>query len=277
MSFPSLANEFDVRYMPYHSDKELKYLDSCSSLPISRPVDFPNLIETEPEFNELTNPTNLRLCDGIVTVLFKYDPDFLSRFLDFSIPEVFILREEHGSSLGDLVIWRKDRTVTVSFNWLLRVKHHGIECLMIPQCGFYNRLRNILDYDTRVVSTIHADGRWESISADGASMQFMPKPISPVEVTKAGMRMGQAMLIQERWNTHEPVEIHLSKSAWWDTVVHFAYGDRSKFTRISEAGTTWNVKANEMARRRGQLPKHRCGLKYGNAGWRSSNPEDNDR
>ncbi|KAG7006717.1 hypothetical protein G7Y79_00013g034890 [Physcia stellaris] len=206
MSFPSLANDVEVRQMARESDKELKYLDSCSSLPISRPVDFPHLIETEPHFNELTNPTNLRLCDGIVTVLFKYDPDFLSRFLDFSIPEVFLLREEHRSSLGDLVIWRQDRTVT---------------------CGFYNRLRNTLDYDTRVVSTIHADGRWESISADGASMQFMRRPISPVEVTKAGMRTGQAMLIQERWNTHEPVQIHLSKPAWWDTVVHFGYGDCS--------------------------------------------------
>ena len=116
MSFPSLASDKEVQDMAYGCDKELKYLDSCSSLPISRPVDFPHLIETEPYFNELTNPTNLRLCDGIVTVLFKYDPDFLSRFLDFSIPEVFILREEHRSVLGDLVIWSQDRTVTVSFN-----------------------------------------------------------------------------------------------------------------------------------------------------------------
>ena len=121
---------------------------------------------------------------------------------------------------------------------------------MIPQCGFYNRLRNTLDYDTRVVSTIHADGRWESISADGAYTQFMRKPISPVEVTKAGMRMGQSMLVQERWNTNEPVQIHLSKPAWWDTVEHYTYGDCSKFTCISEAWITWSLKANEMARRR---------------------------
>ena len=131
---------------------------------------------------------------------------------------------------------------------------------MIPQCGFYNRLHNTLDYDTRVVSTIHADGRWESISADEASMQFMRRPISPVEVTKAGMRTGQAMLIQQRWGTHEPVEIHLSKPAWWDTVVHFGYGDRSKFPRISEAWIIWSLRANEMARQRDQLPTHRCPL-----------------
>ena len=75
------------------------------------------------------------------------------------------------------------------------------------------------------------------------------------------MRTGQAMLVQQRWNTHEPVQIHLSKPAWWDTVVHFGYGYRGKFTSISEAWTTWSLKANEMARRRDQLPKHhRCRL-----------------
>lgn len=60
------------------------------------------------------NPTNLRLCDGVATILFKYDADFLTRFLDLDVPEVFFLREEHNVNKGDLVIWRKDRTVTVS-------------------------------------------------------------------------------------------------------------------------------------------------------------------
>ena len=74
------------------------------------------LIETKLYFNELINSIKFRLCDEIVIVLFKYDLDVLSRFLDFSISEMFILREKHRFVLENLVIWRHDRIVIVSFN-----------------------------------------------------------------------------------------------------------------------------------------------------------------
>ena len=74
------------------------------------------LIETKSYFNELINSIKFRLCDEIVTVLFKYDFDVLSRFLDFNISEMFILREKHKFVLENFVIWRHDRTVIVNFN-----------------------------------------------------------------------------------------------------------------------------------------------------------------
>ena len=216
MPFPSLESESDVQYLASGCGKKLRYLDSCSTLPAGRPVDFPHLIDTQPVFNELTNPTNLRLCDGVATTLFKYDPDLLSRFLDLSISEVFFLREEHKTSLGDLVIWRKDRTVIVSWPGFIPGSscHFHRRMLMYQQCAFYNRVNNVLDYESRVTSRIHDDGRWEATSADGATMQFMPKPISPVEVTKNGMRLGQAMLVHEKWSNDGPAEIHTSKPDW---------------------------------------------------------------
>ena len=61
-------------------------------------------IETKLYFNELINSIKLRLCDEIITVLFKYDFDVLSRFFDFNISKVFILREKHKFVLGNFVI-----------------------------------------------------------------------------------------------------------------------------------------------------------------------------
>ena len=100
------------------------------------------------------------------------------------------------------------------------------ETLMNQHCGFYNRVNNILDYDTRVISHIHIDGRWEATSADGAIMQFMPRPISPVEFPMCAMRLGQTMLVQEFWITDGLVEI---QPAWRDSVEHSLCGDLCEF------------------------------------------------
>ena len=114
MSFPSLENDSELQYGSIDIERPLKYLDACPELPSSRPVNFPHIIDTQPVFNELTDPVKLRLCDGIATVLFHYDPAFLSRFLNPCIPEVFFLREENTKHKEDCVIYRKNRTVTVS-------------------------------------------------------------------------------------------------------------------------------------------------------------------
>ena len=55
-------------------------------------------------------------------------------------------------------------------------------------------------------------------------MQFMSRPISPVELTKFGMRSAQALLIYEKWGTEEPAKIRTTKPEWWDSVNHYGYG-----------------------------------------------------
>lgn len=104
MAFASLEDEDDISCESSFSNRPLKYLDSNPRLPASRPVDFSHLIDVEPVFNENTDPVNLRLCDGVVTVLSKYDENLLSRFLNLDVPEVFFLREEHKAHLEDMVI-----------------------------------------------------------------------------------------------------------------------------------------------------------------------------
>ncbi|KAI4146371.1 MAG: hypothetical protein L6R39_003477, partial [Caloplaca ligustica] len=183
MAFASLEDEDDISCESSFSNRPLKYLDSNPRLPASRPVDFSHLIDVEPVFNENTDPVNLRLCDGVVTVLSKYDENLLSRFLNLDVPEVFFLREEHKAHLEDMF-------------------------------GFYNRRGNTVEYGERVFSKIHDDGRWETTSADGAAMQLMPKSIPPVELTKFGMRMAQSMLVGEKWSTQKPVKIQTSKPEW---------------------------------------------------------------
>ena len=128
-------------------------------------------------------------------------------------------------------------------------------------------MNNVLDYETRIISHIHEDGRWEAISADGAVMQFMPRPIAPVEITKSAMRMGQALLVHEKWSTNEPVEIHTSKPAWWDTVERFLYGDRCESTCITQAVTCLEEANRMVISRRHFLRARHCYLKNCRHGW----------
>ena len=124
MPFSSLENERDIHYdYAGFRSRSLKYIDS-TILPASRSVDFPHIINTTPIFNEETNPTDLRLCGGIATVLFRSDPDLLTKLLDCEVPEFFFLREENRASLGDMVIFRENRTVTVSLARRLPLTSH---------------------------------------------------------------------------------------------------------------------------------------------------------
>ena len=110
MPFRSLEKGLDIQNRAYHErDKELKYLKTFPSPPASRPVDFIHIIRTGPVFNELKDPTDLRLCDGIATILFKHDEEVLS-----DVTEVFFLRKERNTSRDDVQTWKNERTVTVS-------------------------------------------------------------------------------------------------------------------------------------------------------------------
>ena len=148
MPFPSLENDSDLQYASIDIQRTLKYLDAHPELPSSRGVDFPHIIDTQPVFNELTDPVKLRLCDGVATVLFHYDAAFLSQFLDLSISEVFFLREENTRHMEDLVIYRNHRTVTVS----LKSRHLRITILPL-YLSYHIDHRIITDLICSVVPT----------------------------------------------------------------------------------------------------------------------------
>lgn len=95
-----------------------KYLDTCPDLlPPDAPVGHPHLMDTT-NFNEYTPRENLRVADGIATVLFNYDPKALRSFLNLDQPEFEFLRHEESTIMNDLFIGRKGLTVTASHLFL---------------------------------------------------------------------------------------------------------------------------------------------------------------
>ena len=109
------VSESDINWSGLaEGERDLEYLPDYQDLPICRPVGFPHIVKLE-SVDEFASPIKLRLPDGVVTVLFHYDPQFLARSLDLSQHKVFFHRHENSDSVErDFVIERVGSEVMVS-------------------------------------------------------------------------------------------------------------------------------------------------------------------
>ncbi|KAL8656146.1 MAG: hypothetical protein Q9226_002770 [Calogaya cf. arnoldii] len=84
----------------------VRFIDVYDRLPASAPVGHPHTFE---DFNEVTNKDNLRLADGICTMLYNWKPSVLKDFLDLRIPSIEIVRHEKVTFRRDMIIARHER------------------------------------------------------------------------------------------------------------------------------------------------------------------------
>ena len=96
-------------------DPQLKYLSTCPLLPPERPVGFPHLIDTE-KLHEDTDTDDLRLADGIATMIYKWKPAELEKFLRVGNTKYDLLRDEreNRTTIFNIKIRRVGNLVTVS-------------------------------------------------------------------------------------------------------------------------------------------------------------------
>ena len=96
-------------------NEEPTYLESCPDvLPADKPVGHPHLIECEPRLSYDVDRTKLRLADGIATVLYNYDPEFLRKFLDLKIYCITFNCHTDNNVLPSWDLMRLGGRVTVS-------------------------------------------------------------------------------------------------------------------------------------------------------------------
>lgn len=87
------------------------YSDAYDGLPITAPIGCPHLIKPGPHLEDERVIKNLRMADGVVTLLYHYHPDLLTKFLDKNISECDFVRCD--SVNGNLSIVRDGNDVIV--------------------------------------------------------------------------------------------------------------------------------------------------------------------
>lgn len=88
------------------------YSDAYEGLPVTAPIGFPHLITLGPHVGDPMLYRELHIADGVATMLYHYNPDVLTKFLDMSIAEVSFARKNRVE--GELWIKRTDRDILVS-------------------------------------------------------------------------------------------------------------------------------------------------------------------
>ena len=88
------------------------YSDAYEGLPITAPIGCPHLIKLGPHLDNEALIQDLRIPDGIATLLYHYNPDVLTKFLDKKIVEFEFCRKDMLK--GDLCISRGDSSIMVS-------------------------------------------------------------------------------------------------------------------------------------------------------------------
>ncbi len=89
----------------------LAYHTSYLGLPACAPLGHPHVISQE--FQEGSDITNLRAADGVVTLLYKWNPDALYAFLELSYDYFEFVRREKDEAYQHLIVVRRGRKVTV--------------------------------------------------------------------------------------------------------------------------------------------------------------------
>ena len=91
--------------------EDLHYDSSFLAFPTGGPIGHPHIISAD--FDEATDTTDLRAADGVVTLLYKWDPDALCDFLDLRYNYFEFTRLEKDNATQSLIIIRRGREVTV--------------------------------------------------------------------------------------------------------------------------------------------------------------------
>jgi hypothetical protein len=113
--------------------RPLQYSNDYPYLPASAPVNHPHLIDTANWDESITDLQNLRLADGILTLMYKWKPIAVNKFLDYTFYThvVFTRSPRETSDLGrDLVVIRKGNHVHVRY--VLRASY---SCLGVESAG----------------------------------------------------------------------------------------------------------------------------------------------
>lgn len=88
------------------------YSDAYEGLPTTAPIGCPHLIKLGPHLEDEALIKDLHIADGIATVLYHYNPDVLTKFLDKKTVEFEFYRKDMLK--GDLCINRGRSTIMVS-------------------------------------------------------------------------------------------------------------------------------------------------------------------
>ena len=94
--------------------KPLFYQAVDEDLPVLAAIGYPRIVDLGVFFDKQFDNTHIQAADGVATVLFMYDPAFMKKFFDLSIPTIHFLRKvsaEYDNS--QFIIDRKDNMVTV--------------------------------------------------------------------------------------------------------------------------------------------------------------------
>ena len=93
---------------------KLTYLGDYAQLPVDAPVGHPHLVDPASVDEEFL-PEDLTIADLVVTILFKFQPEALTAFLDLDRPKVHYIEGGTRGCRLDFCIKRDKRVVTVSF------------------------------------------------------------------------------------------------------------------------------------------------------------------
>ena len=87
------------------------YSDAYDGLPVTAPIGCPHLIKLGPHLENDLWIEDLHIADGIATLLYHFNPDVLTKFLDKNIAEFEFFRRDPVN--GNLKIYRKDENIIV--------------------------------------------------------------------------------------------------------------------------------------------------------------------
>lgn len=90
----------------------LEYLDHFPALSADRPVGYPHLINME-KYKEEIQRQDLRVADAVVTVLYNWEPEALSAFLDDGLEDFRFQVEDSNVYPHNFYVQRKGNRVEV--------------------------------------------------------------------------------------------------------------------------------------------------------------------
>lgn len=90
------------------------YSDAYEGLPSTAPIGCPHLIRLDAHLENESSTKDLRMADGIATLLYHYNPDVLTKFLDKNIVEFKFVRID--SVNGNLTIIRDGDDIVVCWH-----------------------------------------------------------------------------------------------------------------------------------------------------------------
>ncbi|MCJ1262976.1 hypothetical protein MMC22_002846 [Lobaria immixta] len=163
------------------------YSDAYEGLPITAPFGSPHLIK----LGENMLYRELRIADGIATMLYHYNPEILTKFLDMSIAEVSFTRKNCFDR--ELWIMRTGRDIIVSCFG----KWHGPPLNIPPR--FEVEMGFKVDEET---------GVWKPESIDGPCVSFRVRSglsaIAPCLLL--GAELAHLIIGHEYWKTGPETE-----------------------------------------------------------------------